>query len=345
MGSSAFVGKRARGTAEPSAVLVAADEALTALAQRQPNPAEDLRALKHRYAAECRAYYSLAALSRRRVLDDSSRGEALFKLFRFRSVLENAIIADMESCGLRNDFLAAWATRSFFGVSAKQGVSVRYALASCIPTRTCGGRCYAHDGRDRELHHIFRGALNFFVGQSYELLGSGERLQLFERLNPAIAYGIAAARQEQAGALRDGFERAPRIRFSHIGEMAATPDFTNELARQIHRVDPEVACVIYTRHPNARHLDSAPLIINFTLEGDHDTRRSWVPAGSRVVASAWNGIVSSVAEVNFLEHHVEKVKEPVGTGVICPVTVDHGSKSSCDEAFCQLCFVPTTKNA
>jgi hypothetical protein len=325
--------------AEPSSVLDAADSSLSSLLEHKPAAAVDIRALKLRHAVHCRAYYSLAALSRRRVLDDSYRAEAFSKLFRLRSVLENAIIADLECCGLRDDILNVWASRSFFGVSAKQGVSVRYALASCVPTRTCGGRCYGHDGRDRELHHLFRGALNYFIGQQYAALEKRQASELFERLSDAIYFGVAAAREDRDNASKHGFDRVARIRFSHLGEMAATPAFTNELAREIHQLDESIACVIYTRHPMARELDATQLVINFTLEGDDDTRAAWVPEGSRVVASAWDGQLSAIAEVNFLEHHVEKVQPAVGLGGICPVTADHTTKTSCDAARCQLCFV------
>ncbi|MGP1665927.1 MAG: hypothetical protein ACTS5I_08480, partial [Rhodanobacter sp.] len=182
--------------------------------------------------------------------------------------------------------------------------------------------------------------LNYFVGQTYSQLGTDGREQLFAELAGAISYGVLAARQDQETAQQSGFHRQPRIRFSHVGEMAATPEFTNDLARNIHRIDDEVACVIYTRHPSARMLDPSLLVINFTLEGDGDVRRSWVPDDARIVASAWHGQLSSIAEINFLEHHVEKVERPTGSGAICPVTAGHESKPSCDSALCQLCFVP-----
>ena len=156
-----LIGKRARTVANPQQVLEQADDGLAALGKLRPSHTEDFRALKMRHAAICRTYYSVAALSRRKVLDEELRRQAYSKLFIIRSALEQAIIADMGACGLREDLVDAWASRSFFGVSAKQGVSIRYALASCVPTYTCGSKCYAHDGRDREIHHIFRGALNF----------------------------------------------------------------------------------------------------------------------------------------------------------------------------------------
>src|SRR4051812_12470612 len=170
MGTGELVGKRSKRNAAPRDVLEAAGAALARLKGINAKGIDDFRALKRRYAPECRTYYSVAALSRRRVLDDASRAEALSILFRLRAELEETIISDLNASTVQDKFIKEWATRSFFGVSAKQGVSVRYALASCVPTRTCGGRCYAHDGRDREIHHIFRGALNLFVGQKYGTL-------------------------------------------------------------------------------------------------------------------------------------------------------------------------------
>jgi hypothetical protein len=319
----------------------AADRVLDQLKNVEPQASEDFSALKYRYADECRVYYTIAALSRRARLEDALREGAYSRLFRLRAALENAIVADLERCGNRPDLLKTWASKSFFGVSAKQGVSIRYALASCIPTRTCGARCYAHDGRDREIHHLFRGALNYHFGQVYETSSAAERKSILVDLSSAVAHGVKAAREDQAAARKDlGFSRSPRIRFSHVGEMASTPQFTNDLARQVHSIDPEVACVIYTRHPMARFLDRSLFVMNFTLEGDDDPRRGWAPSGSRIVSSAWDGQVSALADINFLEHHTASTSKADGVGAICPVTADHERNTSCDIASCDLCFVP-----
>jgi hypothetical protein len=344
MGSSELIGKRTRGSIDPATTLAAADEALATLRGTAPQPAEDFRALKYRYARECRSYYSVAALSRRAILEEELRSAAYSKLFQLRSTLEKTIIEDLDFCGDRADLEKIWASKSFFGVSAKQGVSIRYALASCVPTRDCGARCYAHDGRDREIHHLFRGALNFYFGQQYENSGADARRRLLGLLSNAIAFGVSAARSDQLAAKKElGILRAPRIRFSHVGEIASTPEFANALAQQVRSIDPEVSCVIYTRHPKARSLDSELFVVNFTLEGDEDPRRRWVPPNSRIVSSAWDGRLSSLADINFLEHHVAGVAQPAGRGAICPVTLDHARNSSCDVAQCQLCFVPPTE--
>lgn len=342
MGSSALIGQRSSSPAVPAVVLRNALEALSALSDSSATPATSFLELKKRYAMECRVYYSLAALSRRANLDQQDRVEALGILYLLRSRLENAIINDLRACGLRSDLLKIWSERTFFGVSAKQGVSVRYALASCVPTRTCGARCYAHDGRDREIHHIFRGSLNYFVGQQYELAEPNRREMLLNLLEPAIHYGISEARRDQANAKEAGFERPARIRFSHVGEMTATPGFTNDLARRVRQHDSEISCVIYTRHPRAKELDGDQLVVNFTLEGVDDNRATWIPNRARVVASAWDGELVPTAEINFLEHHVEKFKVSSGQGAVCPVTANHSSTKSCDEARCQMCFVPAT---
>ena len=138
----------------------------------------------------------------------------------------------------------------------------------------------------------------------------------------------------------ESYKRLPRIRFSHVGEMAATPEFTNALAREIKKRDPRAQCVIYTRHPKARLLDPTLLVVNFTLEGTDDARLKHVPASARIVNSAWDGIIYDEAEVNFLEHHVERAATSTRAGSICPVTANHKQTPSCDLARCQRCFIP-----
>lgn len=161
-------------------------------------------------------------------------------------------------------------------------------------------------------------------------------------LSKSIDKGVEAALIDQASALKGGYNRLPRIRFSHVGEMAATPEFTNALAAEVKKRNPEVQCVIYTRHPKAKLLDTNLLVVNFTLEGAGDVRAKLAPAGSRIVNSAWDGDLNKSAEINFLEHHVEKSTIAKGAGSICPVTANLRKTPSCDSAFCQKCFVPVT---
>ena len=248
------------------------------------------------------------------------------------------MLNELQACPYSDAVLADATRDSFFGCSRKQGVSIRYALASCVPTERCGGRCYAHDGRDRELQHIFRGVLNYYVGLAFEQSPPLTRTAIMERLAHAIDTAVRAALDDQVRAAESGFSRQPRIRFSHVGEMAATPGFTNELARQVIRRNADIQCVIYTRHPRAKELDTAAMVVNFTLEGPQDSRRRFAPLGSRLVSSAWDGVAWEGADVNFLEHHVEKTAPQRGGGCVCPVTVDHKSTPSCDSARCEKCF-------
>jgi hypothetical protein len=240
------------------------------------------------------------------------------------------------------DVKAEAASNSFFGFSKKQGVSIRYALSSCVPTASCGGRCYAHDGRDRDLQRIARGAFNYYLGQEFEDGNATVRFDILARLEKPIEKAIAWARLDRERASHQGYERLARIRFSHVGEMAATPHFTNALAQTIRRLAPDISCVIYTRHPAAHLLDPNSFVINFTLEGIEDLRKRYAPKTSRLVNSAWDGRVSPAVEVNFLEHHIDSMTAATGSGTVCPVTADHDRTPSCDLARCQKCFVPVS---
>ena len=334
--------RRPPRSANPTDVLNAALGALDSLRSQRTTGVSTLLELKQKYASHSRSYYALAALSRRRILEVDTRDRCLAALFPLRSLLERRILNDILAAPDRDSFIASAATNSFFGVSAKQGVSIRYALASCVPTKNCGGRCYAHDGRDRDLHRVFRGVLNFFLGSLYENGSPEQRSAVIASLDKPIGYGIEAALSDREQAMRDGYTREPRIRFSHVGEMAATPDFTNSLAREIVYRNPDIACVIYTRHPSSNRLDPSVLRVNFTVEGEHDPRWSVAPSFARIVSSAWNGELTELAAVNFLEHHVERSAPAVGSGMACPVTLHHNTLRSCDDARCAACFLPTT---
>jgi len=229
-------------------------------------------------------------------------------------------------------------TPSFFGRSAKQGVSLRFAILSCVPTESCGGRCYAHDGRDREIHQIFRGCLNYLIARQYEDSSLDSRTKIIGSLKQVTALACEAAREEQLLAKHTDFERLARIRFSHVGEVAATPNFANALARLVKDIDPNMQCVIYTRHPSAKLLDPDLFVINFTLESTDDARRRLAPEAARLVGSAWNGSPVAGVAVNFLEHHVSDFSSATGLGHLCPVTTNHKTVKSCDHAKCDLCF-------
>ena len=298
--------------------------------------------LRESFVPVSRSYFALAAMTRRTELDENSRAEGLAKLFRMRTLIESRLLEQFRFNADKIPIELEATKESFFGKSKKQGVSIRYALASCFPTATCGGRCYAHDGRDRELLHIYRGVLNYYVGLEFENGSLERRQQVLGLLSKSIDKGVEAALVDQASALTEGYNRLPRIRFSHVGEMAATPEFTNALALEVKKRDPKVQCVIYTRHPKAKLLDTNLLVVNFTLEGAGDVREKFVPNGARIVNSAWDGDINEAAEINFLEHHVEKSTIAKGAGSICPVTANHKVTPSCDSALCQKCFVPVT---
>lgn len=330
---------RANTLADPATVVSAARQSLTALRETQPLASGSYSDLREYVSPFAFQYFSLCALSRRKHLDRSVRSETTGFLFEFRSRIEHWVRSSLIASRDRFDVLGLACGKPFFGESLKQGVSIRYALASCAPTPNCSGGCYAHDGRDRHLHQIMRGAVNWFLGTHYEAALSAEKQAILDLLSPTLNYGVRAAIADQHRGRALGFERSARIRFSHVGEMAANPHFTNDLARAIRTINPEVSCVVYTRHPNAIELDPDLLNVNFSLEGDDDPRKRLVPPFARAVASAWGGRTVKSAEVNFLEHHAAYgVNEPSGDGFICPVTLHHAQTPSCDEAKCDVCF-------
>ena len=323
---------------EPLFIMQEAIRAYGALKLSNDLSLSSLQSIKEHFAKPSRSYYSLAALSRRAHLDDTVRAEAYKLLFPLRVLLEERIVDALRSVDRPMDTVLKVGCKSFFGKSIKQGLSIRYPLSTCVPTSHCGGRCYAHDGRDRDYQRVFRGALNGFVGLHYE--GHPEdRAEILSRLSKQIDEVIALSRTEALAAAEDGYIRSARIRFSHVGEMAATPNFANDLARAIKTRAPDVSCVIYTRHPDAASLDAALFVVNFTVDGINDKRVEFLPANARLVSSSWDGKLFPEAVVNFLEHHVEKSSKSLGSGVACPVTENHKEMPTCDSARCERCFV------
>ena len=339
--SRSIWGAKRKSIQSPASVIKEAETEAARSLTRVPQRHSALAALRQAFIPISRSYYSLAALTRRSELDDCIRQDGLARLFKMRALHETILLEELRHNAFHLPILQEATNVSFFGKSKKQGVSIRYPLASCAPTATCGGRCYAHDGRDRELLHIYRGVLNYYVGLEFENGTPGRRQQILGLLAKSIDKGVKAAIVDHATALSEGYNRFPRIRFSHVGEMAATPEFTNALALEIKKRDPRVQCVIYTRHPKAKLLDPNLLVVNFTLEGAGDVRAKLVPPGARIVNSAWDGDLNEAAEINFLEHHVEKSTSAQGSGSICPVTANHKKTPSCDSAHCQKCFVNT----
>ncbi len=304
----------------------------------QPVNLRDMRELRERYAKSCNAYYSLSALTRRKERC-SEHQESLDLLFPLRSKIEKLMLRDIRTSFSTKTILREAFGGAFFGASSKQGTSIRYALASCVPTATCGGLCYAHDGRDRELNHVVRGVLNWCVGVLYEESDEMTRHNIILEMDGVISGAVSNARKEADRAHAAGFSRVPRIRFSHVGEMASTPNFANAVAIEVRRRAPDLHCVVYTRHPNAGRLSSDSFIVNFTLESDSDSRSRFIPPLARIVGSAWDGSFIRKAEINFLEHHVEKKSTDSLSRTACPVTVSEKKVESCDDAKCVRCFV------
>lgn len=326
---------------DAASVLEEAEECLARLKSLKAVPYRSAPAVRQAFTEFGRSYYSLAALSRRKELTTELREEALSRLFGLRALIEKRMLQSLQISDAHAD-IVGYALRSrFFGRSIKQGISIRFPLATCNPTTLCAGRCYAHDGRDRDLQRIFRGVLNWYVANRFEYGDEKVRHAVMSALSKSIDDAIAAAQEESRSVAQGGYSRRPRIRFSHVGEMVATPLFTVALAKEIRRRAPEVECVAYTRHPSAHRLIDAALIVNFTVDGQDDPRVKMKPPGARLVSSSWDGKLVESAEVNFIEHHVEKSSIPTGVGQCCPVTLNHRLTPSCDSAHCQRCFVPT----
>lgn len=337
--TSIWGARRSRGL--PAEIILGeAERDIHWLQERKPTRQKSLQELKATFVRPARSYFALAAFTRRTSLPDNERQLGLERLFGMRARLEKALIEELRVNLKCCEVMKHASGEAFFGRSKKQGVSVRYTLTTCIPTARCGGLCYAHDGRDRAFDQVFRGALNYFLGHEYENGTTRRRKEILNMLSWAVDKGVAAALLDQIEAVSLGYQRLPRIRFSHVGEMAATPAFTNALAREVKKRDESVQCVIYTRHPRAGLLDPSLLVVNFTLEGLADPRKRFLPAHARVVNSSWNGDINPEADVNFLEHHVQRIAVSKGSGSICPVTANHATTPTCDLARCQKCFLP-----
>jgi hypothetical protein len=137
------------------------------------------------------------------------------------------------------------------------------------------------------------------------------------------------------------FARRPRIRFAHVGEFAAFPEYANALATQVRRQSAgAVDCVVYTRHPDAKLLDPSLFVVLFSLDESSEDRRRFVPPTARAVRSAFAGRITDTVDVNFLEHHRWVHIKPVGTGKICPSTAPDTKDRTCDGCKCDFCFTP-----
>jgi len=263
---------------------------------------------------------------------------ALQLVFPIRVKLERCIAkAIVQAVGQGDNFPLALFEGRVFGRSKKQGVSLRLPLSSCQPSQACMAACYAHDALDAAPNSVFRGVVNGVIASFYETARYPRTeimTHLRRHINTAIRDALLEARIVEPEWKRDG-----RIRFSHVGEIAAFPAFANALAQEIStQSDGAVSSVIYTRHPNAKQLDPKLWVINFTLDKSSQNRRSWAPPTARLVFSAFGGEISKDVDVNFLEHHRWSHLTGSGKGTICPTTLPETQVRTCDAVKCKLCF-------
>ena len=311
---------------------------------RQQYSVVSSRALYQVFESDLKNYFRLAALSRSTTAIPSYVSSALQDVFGVRSILEKSIIKtiDETSCPLI-ERVKGVLKNNFFGFSKKQGTSLRMPLASCNPTKLCAPGCYAHDVLDATPFAVIRGAMNGWLAGTFEKSTKRTRSLILKQLEPHALAAIRNARKELKS-LPEGFTRRPFIRFSHVGEIVAFPDFANALAKLVIKLSNSgVDCVVYTRHRNVSKLDPALWVINFTLDPSSMKRKEWAPDHARIVFSAFGGVTSRVAEVNFLEHHRHgHTPKTAGTGRVCPATAPETKVRTCDACECNRCFVQPT---
>lgn len=297
-------------------------------------------ALKQAFDPELKEYFRLCCLARSKTADRELAERAHAALFKVRVALERSICESIRDAKCTSEErLDALFKCSFYGCSKKQGTSLRMPLATCTPTKLCAGGCYAHDVLDASPYAMTRGVINGWIAETYEKGDETTRLEILNRLIPHTRKGVRHALKELEQ-LPDGFKRRAFIRFSHVGEIVYFADFANALACQVDSVSKgKVDCVIYTRHKNVSKLDPERWIINFTLDPSSLERQTWAPDNARMVFSAFGGEVSSLAEVNFLEHHRHShMPKTRGEGRICPATLPETKERTCDACKCNRCF-------
>ena len=290
------------------------------------------------YQADLKKYFALSVLAQSKSADPDLVQKAQGQIFRIRVQLERDIASTLN----KSNFEKITTEGNFFGASKKQGVSVRMPLWTCEPTALCAGRCYAHDTLDAAPASVLRGAINGQIAERYENGSQAERTQIIQSIDPHIKKAIKASYREAADC---GWNREPRIRFSHVGDIVAYADFANEMARQItDKSGGKVVSVVYTRRRDVTNLDPNLWVINFTLDPSSLDREKWIPAYANTVFSAFDGVTSETAHVNFLEHHRWSHCSPKGTGVICPATMPETESRTCDSLLCKRCFVSGKKD-
>lgn len=302
-----------------------------------------LKSIHDNFEDDLTKYWRLALISRGKGGGEAEKNKAINLIFRVRTIIEKSIECSVHGgIGSGNIQLENLFEKSVFSKSIKQGLSLRLPLTSCVPTKTCKWGCYAHDGMDAGRYPVIKGAINGMIAKMYENGSDNERKKIKDLLKKNV---LSAVKQSIRESDQSSFKRQPRIRFSHVGEIADFPDFANMFAKLVSELsNGQVQPVVYTRHPNANLLNTQLFVINFSLDNDSSDRKSWVPPGARVVYSAWNGEVSKDASVNFLEHHRFSHSNPSGEGYVCPVTRLELNVKTCDEARCDLCFQQSDAN-
>lgn len=297
--------------------------------------------LRSRFSDDLRRYFALAALSRSTTAPAQMVSDALALVFRVRVVLEQSIAGALTDLAERDGISALELSQApLHGYSKKQGVSIRMPLSSCVPSKICGAACYAHDVLDAAPASVVRGAVNGALAAWYERGNARQREELKAALIRPVLRMVEAARKDALLA-SPAFVRRPRIRFAHVGEFAAFPEYANALARLVRESsDGGVDCVVYTRHPDARLLDSELFVVLFSLDESSEDRRRFVPETARMVRSAFGGQITDTVDVNFLEHHRWVHIAPVGTGKVCPSTAPETKVRTCDACKCDFCFKP-----
>lgn len=300
---------------------------------QKPVHCSSIKALLALHQSELRRYFALSVLGQSKSADPTLVDMAQSQLFRIRVQLEKSLAFTLN----QSDFEQIILEGNVFGASKKQGVSIRMPLWTCEPTSLCANRCYAHDTLDAAPASVLRGAINGLIAERYENGSEIERVCLINSIGTHIDKAIRASLRE---AEKCEWDRAPRIRFSHVGDIVSYYSFANELARQIKKKsNGQVTCVVYTRRCEAKELDPSLWVVNFTLDSSSLDRKEWVPEFANTVFSAFDGVINEAAYVNFLEHHRWSHCNPKGMGVICPATLPETTTRTCDSLFCNRCFV------
>jgi hypothetical protein len=289
------------------------------------------------FAIDLYKYFCATQIARSVRRKDEATASLSGRLFALRVKLEGAIIESLQHAFEQGEAgLLRLALERPFGYSKKQGASFRMPLTTCMPSQLCGNLCYAHDGLDASRAALVRGCLNFFLAWAWSR--NDCRAAVANGIVPAVKRVVRLTKGEADSA---PFLRRGRIRFAHLGEMSAVPEFANFLASEVQRVSAGlVDSVVYTRHADAAKLDPALWVVNFTIDDSSVERVSWAPSTARIVSSAFFGVLQPLAEINFLEHHRSEHALAKAAGpTVCPATAPEATSRTCDGVKCARCFV------